>query len=176
MRRQAKMVNFGVLYGISAFGLAQRLGISRTEAAAIIEHYWKNFPSIKAYIDQTLEQARANGYVATLLGRRRYLPDIQSANGTIRGMAERNAINTPIQGTAADMIKLAMIGIGREMAAGGFRSQLILQVHDELVFDVLDEELDELKDLVGKQMRHALPMEVAMEVEMGVGEHWLAAH
>jgi DNA polymerase-1 len=176
MRRQAKMVNFGVLYGISAFGLAQRLGISRTEAAAIIEHYWKNFPSIKAYIDQTLEQARANGYVATLLGRRRYLPDIQSANGTIRGMAERNAINTPIQGTAADMIKLAMIGIGREMAAGGFRSQLILQVHDELVFDVLDEELDELKELVGKQMRHALPMEVAMEVEMGVGEHWLAAH
>jgi len=176
MRRKAKTVNFGVMYGISAFGLSQRLGIPRKEAAEIIEHYFESFPSIKDYMEETLESARSKGYVETLTGRRRYLPDVQSANGTIRSMAERNAINAPIQGTAADMIKLAMSAIWRAMEERSFESRLVLQVHDELVFDLEESEQQEIEPLVRESMIHALPLEVPIEVEIGSGVHWLEAH
>ena len=176
MRRKAKTVNFGVMYGISAFGLSQRLGIPRKEAAEIIEHYFESFPSIKDYMEETLESARSKGYVETLTGRRRYLPDVQSANGTIRSMAERNAINAPIQGTAADMIKLAMSAIWRTMEERSLESKLVLQVHDELVFDLKESEQEEIEPLVRELMIHALPLDVPIEVEIGSGVHWLEAH
>ena len=176
MRRKAKTVNFGVMYGISAFGLSQRLGIPRKEAAEIIEHYFESFPSIKDYMEQTLESARSKGYVETLTGRRRYLPDIQSANGTIRSMAERNAINAPIQGTAADMIKLAMSAIWNAMEEQSMDSKLVLQVHDELVFDLKQSEQADIEPMVRELMVNALPLEVPIEVELGSGAHWLAAH
>ncbi|MBT5926244.1 MAG: DNA polymerase I, partial [Verrucomicrobia bacterium] len=176
MRRKAKTVNFGVMYGISAFGLSQRLGIPRKEAAEIIEHYFESFPSIKDYMEQTLESARSKGYVETLTGRRRYLPDIQSANGTIRSMAERNAINAPIQGTAADMIKLAMSAIWNAMEEQSLDSKLVLQVHDELVFDLKQSEQADIEPMVRELMVNALPLEVPIEVELGSGAHWLAAH
>ncbi len=176
MRRRAKTVNFGVMYGISAFGLSQRLGIPRKEAAEIIEHYFTSFPSIKDYMDQTLESAREKGYVETLTGRRRYLPDVKSANGTIRSMAERNAINAPIQGTAADMIKLAMSAIWNAMEKRSLESKLVLQVHDELVFDLKESEKEEVAPIVRELMINALPLEVPIEVEMGFGKHWLEAH
>ena len=176
MRRKAKMVNFGVLYGMSAFGLSQRLGISRKDASEIIDHYWASFPSIKAYMDRTVEQARERGYVETLLGRRRYLPDIQSANGTIRAMAERNAINSPIQGSAADMIKAAMVLVWKAFSRKSFASRLILQVHDELIFDAKLDELDQIKAMIRECMVQALPLDVPVEVDIGDGPHWLAAH
>ena len=176
MRRKAKMVNFGVAYGISAFGLAQRLGIPRKEAAEIIEQFFASFPGIKDYIDQTIEFAREHGYVKTLSGRRRYLRDINSANGTVRGGAERNAINSPIQGTAADMIKLAMARIGQTLEARQLKSRLLLQVHDELVFDLWESEEAELRQLVWDAMQSALPLEVELEVQIGTGQNWLEAH
>jgi DNA polymerase-1 len=176
MRKRAKMVNYGIAYGISAFGLAQRLGIPRKDAAAIIEHYFAQFPGVRAYMTQTIESARERGYVETLTGRRRYLPDVRSNNATVRGAAERNAINAPIQGTAADMIKLAMIRIQRAFEARKWRSRMLLQVHDELVFDLHVEERDEVPPLVEEQMRTALPLEVPVVVELGMGLNWLEAH
>jgi len=176
MRRKAKMVNFGIAYGISAFGLSQRLGIPRGEAGEIIDQYFKQFPGIRRYMDQTIAFARANGYVETVTGRRRYLRDIRSANNTIRGAAERNAINAPIQGTAADMIKLAMIALHGELARRGCRTRMLLQVHDELVFDLYLPEQKAVLPLVEEKMKAAIPLDVPMVVEMGVGENWLAAH
>ena len=175
-RRQAKMVNFGIAYGISAFGLAQRLGIPRSEAAQIIEHYFTSYPGIRRYIDDTIAQAKQSGYVETVTGRRRFLRDINSANGTTRSQAERFAINTPIQGTAADMIKLAMSAIHRELGQRKLKTKLLLQVHDELVFDVPRGEEAEVRALVEDKMKHALPLAVAILVEIGTGKNWLEAH
>ncbi|MFI5219369.1 MAG: DNA polymerase I [Bacteroidia bacterium] len=176
MRRNAKMVNFGIIYGISAFGLADRLNISRTEAKAIIDNYFQQYPFIKEYMDESIEKARAKGYVETILGRRRYLRDINSANATVRGFAERNAINAPIQGSAADMIKIAMINIHHDLNKKKLKSRMLLQVHDELVFDVLKEEMDEVKPLVEHRMKTALDLKVPVEVGVGSGKNWLEAH
>jgi DNA polymerase-1 len=176
LRRNAKTVNFGIIYGISAFGLSQRLGIGRSEAAQLIEQYFATYPRIKAYMTEIVDSAREKGYVETLLGRRRYIRDIHSANATVRGFAERNAINAPIQGTAADMIKLAMIRIHAEMRQRKMKSRMILQVHDELVFDAHLDELEQLKQLVEDGMKNALPMDVPVLVEMGTGNNWLEAH
>jgi DNA polymerase-1 len=176
MRRNAKMVNFGIIYGISAFGLADRLNISRTEAKEIIENYFKQYPGVKAYMDDSIESARSKGYVETVLGRRRYLRDINSANQTVRGFAERNAINAPIQGSAADMIKVAMVNIHREIEKRKLKSRMLLQVHDELVFDVDKKELEEVKAFVEDKMKNALPLKVPVEVSVGTGSNWLEAH
>lgn len=176
MRRRAKMVNFGIIYGISAFGLAQRLKISRTEAAHLIEQYNKQYPKIQQYMQDQITFAHKHGYVETLLGRRRYLRDINSANATTRGYAERNAINAPIQGTAADMIKVAMIRIHEAFEKKNLKSKMILQVHDELVFDALKSEIDEVREIVEDKMKHALDLNIPIEVEMGTGENWLEAH
>ncbi len=176
MRRNAKTVNFGIIYGISAFGLSQRLSIPRKEATEIISQYFTQYQGIKQYMDNSIENARKKGYVETMLGRRRYLPDINSRNYAVRGFAERNAINAPIQGSAADMIKVAMIHIHDEMKKEKLHSKMILQVHDELVFDVHPEELDALKHLVSNKMKHALKLDVPVEVNMGVGKNWLEAH
>jgi DNA polymerase-1 len=176
MRRNAKMVNFGIIYGISAFGLSERLNIPRKEAAEIIQSYFAQYPKLKAYMDACIAGAKSKGYVETILGRRRYLRDINSANATVRGFAERNAINAPIQGSAADMIKLAMIRIHAELIKGKFKSRMLLQVHDELVFDVPEEEVERLKPMVEEHMRNAIPMKVPMEVGIGTGKNWLDAH
>ena len=176
MRRNAKMVNFGIIYGISAFGLADRLNISRTEAKGIIENYFRQYPYIKEYMDLSIERAREKGYVETILGRRRYLRDINSGNATVRGFAERNAINAPIQGSAADMIKIAMINIQNDLKASSLKSKMLLQVHDELVFDAHVEEIDELKKMVEHRMKTALSLKVPVEVGMGTGKNWLEAH
>ena len=176
MRRKAKMVNFGVAYGISAFGLSQRLGIARKEAVEIIDQFFANFPGIKGYIDKTIEFAREHGYVKTISGRRRYLRDINSGNGTVRGGAERNAINSPIQGTAADMIKIAMARVAKALEEGGLKTRLLLQVHDELVFDLWEAEEAQVRSLVAQEMKTALPLSVDLEVEIGTGDTWLEAH
>ena len=177
MRRNAKMVNFGIIYGISAFGLSERLNIPRKEAAAIIENYFEKYPRIKSYMDESIEQAREKGYVETIMGRRRYLRDINSSNHTVRGYAERNAINSPIQGSAADMLKIAMINIHNDFVEKGIKSKMLLQVHDELVFDVLKEELEIVKPIIENRMKNAIPsLTVPMEVGMGVGANWLEAH
>jgi len=176
MRRKAKMVNFGIIYGISAFGLAERLNIPRKEAASIIENYFIQYPLIKDYMDGAIEKARKLGYVETILGRRRYLRDINSQNQTVRGFAERNAINAPIQGSAADMIKLAMIRIHETLNNKKLRSRMVLQVHDELVFDVHKDEAEETKALVKELMENALPLSVPVLVEAGTGHNWLEAH
>jgi DNA polymerase-1 len=176
MRRNAKMVNFGIIYGISAFGLSQRLNIPRKEAATIIENYFKQFPTIKNYMDKSIEHAREKGYVETILGRRRYLRDINSANSVVRGFAERNAINAPIQGSAADMIKIAMIRIHSELEKRQLKTRMILQVHDELIFDTPKKELDQVMPLVEDLMKNAIPMEVPIEVGIGHGNNWLEAH
>ncbi len=178
MRYKAKSVNFGIIYGQGAFGLAENLGISRSEAKEIIDNYKKEFVGITSYMDNTINFAKENGYVETLMGRKRWLKDIGSANFTVRGFAERNAVNSPIQGTAADMIKLAMIRIHKAIIEAGLKSKMILQVHDELVFDALPEELDTLKPIILDNMRAALPLPngVPVEAELGVGENWLVAH
>jgi DNA polymerase I len=178
MRRTAKMVNFGIIYGISAFGLSQRLAIPRTDAAAIIEAYFREYPAIKDFMELTVAEARERGYVETLPGRRRYFPDLNSANQNIRGNAERAAINTPIQGTAADMIKLAMIRIDALLGERIYQSKMLLQVHDELVFDLALDEQDELVPQILEIMRNALPLphDVPVEVQHGTGPNWLAAH
>ncbi|MFN0127809.1 MAG: DNA polymerase I [Verrucomicrobiales bacterium] len=177
MRRTAKMVNFGIIYGISAFGLAQRLGIPREQARTLIENYFKQYPGIKEYMDRTIAGARKQGFVETLCGRRRYLRDINSANRTVRSAAERTAINTPIQGTAADMIKLAMVRIAAALRQPQLRSRMVLQVHDELVFEVPLAEKEIVRPLVEKLMAHALPLEgVPVVVESGFGSNWLEAH
>ena len=176
MRRKAKMVNYGIAYGISAFGLAQRLNIPRREGAEIIDQYFKQFSGIRNYMDQTIAFARKNGYVETVTGRRRYLRDIRSSNNTIRAAAERNAINAPIQGTAADMIKIAMIRIHEEFQRQEFRSRMLLQVHDELVFDLLQAEEKKVLPAVEHHMKTAIQLEVPIVVDMGTGKTWLDAH
>ncbi|MEY4293259.1 MAG: polymerase, partial [Bacteroidota bacterium] len=178
MRRNAKAVNFGIIYGQSAFGLAENLGISRTEAKTIIENYFAQYPAIKTYMDANVQFAKQHGYVATILGRKRWLSDINSSNQTVRGFAERNAINAPIQGSAADMIKLAMIEVDKQLRALQLKSKMVLQVHDELVFDTPKEEVDTLKTLITQAMSAAmlLPNEVPVLVETGVGNNWLEAH
>ena len=175
-RSAAKAVNFGIIYGQSAFGLAQNLGISRTEAKLIIDSYFAQFPTIKSYMDLAVNSARENGYVETIMKRRRYLPDINSANAVVRGFAERNAINAPIQGSAADIIKLAMIAVDGAMTSQHVKSKLLLQVHDELVFDVHESELEVMPALVKKAMEEAIQLVVPMVVEAKLGENWLEAH
>jgi DNA polymerase I len=176
MRRNAKMVNFGIIYGISPFGLAERLNISRTEAKGIIDNYFRQYSDVREYMDESIEKARQKGYVETIMGRRRYLRDINSANQTVRGFAERNAINAPIQGSAADMIKIAMINIHADLKKKKLKSKMLLQVHDELVFDVIKEELDEIKILVEDRMKTALSLKVPVEIGIGSGNNWLEAH
>lgn len=175
-RRNAKAVNFGIIYGQSAFGLSQGLGIPRKEAQEIIENYFTQYPGIKKYMTDTVEFAKANGYVETLMKRRRYLRDINSANATVRGFAERNAINAPIQGSAADMVKVAMINVFNEMNARKLQSKMTMQVHDELVFEVHVSELEEMKALVKDKMQSAMKLNVPILVEVGVGKNWLEAH
>ncbi len=175
-RRNAKAVNFGIIYGQSAFGLSQNLNIPRKEAAEIIENYFAQYPGIKTYMASTMDFARENGYVETLKGRRRYLRDINSANQTVRGFAERNAINAPIQGSAADMIKIAMINIYREMNEQKLEAKMTMQVHDELVFDVPMHEVEKIKPIIENGMRNAIKMEVPIVVEIGTGKNWLEAH
>lgn len=175
-RRNAKAVNFGIIYGQSAFGLSQNLGIPRKEAAEIIDQYFAQYPGIKRYMSDTMNFARENGFVETMLGRRRYLRDINSANQTVRGFAERNAINAPIQGSAADMIKVAMINIHKDIIEQGLQSKMTMQVHDELVFDVLKTEVSAMKEIIMHRMKTAIKTEVPIEVEIGEGENWLAAH
>ena len=176
MRRNAKAVNFGIIYGMSAFGLAERLKISRSEASEIIKNYFKEYVGIQEYIDKQVDFAKQYGYVETMLGRRRYLRDINSGNSVVRNFAERNAINAPIQGSSADMIKIAMTNIYNEMKARDLKSKMILQVHDELVFDVHKEELDILSELVKDKMTNALPLNVPIEVNLNTGTNWLEAH
>ncbi|HMI02580.1 MAG TPA: DNA polymerase I [Pedobacter sp.] len=175
-RRNAKAVNFGIIYGQSAFGLSQNLGIPRKEAAEIIEQYFTQYPGIKKYMTDTMNFARENGFVETILGRRRYLRDINSANQTVRGFAERNAINAPIQGSAADMIKVAMINIHKDIQDQNLQSKMTMQVHDELVFDVLKTEVEAMKAIISHRMKTAIKTTVPIEVEIGQGENWLAAH
>ena len=178
MRRAAKAVNFGIIYGQSAFCLSENIGVSRTEAKTIIDNYFTQYPAIKQYMDRSINFAKEHGYVETVMGRKRWLKDIYSANFTVRGYAERNAINMPIQGTAADMIKLAMITIHREMEKRNMRTRMILQVHDELVFDVPVDEIDEARPLIKSCMEKAmkLPHDVPVNVETGTGGNWLEAH
>jgi DNA polymerase I len=176
MRRKAKTVNFGIIYGISAFGLSERLNIPRREAADIIEAYFRQYPGIKQYMDKTIVFAREHGYVETIMGRRRHLRDINSANAVVRGFAERNAINAPIQGSSADMIKIAMIRIHNEFNRQSLKSRMILQVHDELVFDIHRTEVELVKPVIHDLMVNAIPLTVPVEVEMNVGENWLEAH
>lgn len=175
-RRNAKAVNFGIIYGQSAFGLSQNLGIPRKEAAEIIEQYFSQYKGIKQYMSQIVEFAKEHGYVETILKRRRYLRDINSANMTVRGFAERNAINAPIQGSAADMIKVAMIDIQKDIETQGLKGKMIMQVHDELVFDIPREEIDVFKKIITERMKNAIPLQVPIEVETGVGSNWLEAH
>ena len=175
-RSAAKAVNFGIIYGQSAFGLSQNLNISRTEAKSIIDAYFEQYSTIKTYMDGAVTQARDKGYVETIMQRRRYLPDINSANAVVRGFAERNAVNAPIQGSAADIIKMAMVEVYRAMKKQPLKSKMILQVHDELVFDVHKSEMDLMKKLVEEAMEHAVKLVVPMEVELQFGENWLDAH
>ena len=175
-RRNAKAVNFGIIYGQSAFGLSQSLGIPRKEAAEIIENYFSQYPGIKDYMNNTMQFARENGYVETIMGRRRYLRDINSANATVRGFAERNAINAPIQGSAADMIKIAMIHIHQDIKDQKLDSKMTMQVHDELVFDVLRSEVEPMKKIIEKRMKNAIKTIVPILVEVGQGDNWLEAH
>ena len=176
MRRNAKAVNFGIIYGMSAFGLAERLKISRSEASEIIKNYFKEYVGIQEYIDRQVDYAKQNGYVETMLGRRRYLRDINSSNSVVRNFAERNAINAPIQGSSADMIKIAMINIHQEMKAKELKSKMILQVHDELVFDVHKDELETLSEIIKDKMINALPLSIPIEVNLNTGNNWLEAH
>lgn len=175
-RRVAKTANFGIMYGISSFGLSQRLGISRGEAKKLIDDYFNAFPAIRSFIDDTIAAARENGYVETIFGRRRYLPDINAKNATVRALAERNAVNAPIQGTAADIIKLAMIGVDRKMAEEGLKSKMVLQIHDELLFDTISSEREKLMSIVKEQMEHVTELSVPLTVECNYGKNWLEAH
>jgi DNA polymerase-1 len=175
-RSKAKMVNFGIIYGISAFGLADRLNISRKEAKIIMEQYFEKYPGIKDYMNHSIEFAKEHGYVETLLGRRRYLRDINSANSIVRNFAERNAINAPVQGSAADMIKIAMNKVYAELRSNGLKSRMIMQVHDELVLDVVREEAKQVRKIVNHSMVNALPLKVPVIVDMKLGENWLEAH
>ncbi|MCG8411268.1 MAG: DNA polymerase I [Bacteroidales bacterium] len=175
-RRKAKTANFGIIYGISAFGLSQRLSIPRTEAKQLIDDYFANFPKVKSYMDKSIAKARNKGYVETMLGRKNILKDINSRNGIVRGNAERYAINAPIQGSAADIIKLAMIDIDKALKQKKYKSKMILQVHDELVFDVYKPELEEIKELIRAKMENVIKISIPLTVDVGVGNNWLEAH
>ena len=175
-RRVAKTANFGIMYGISPFGLSQRLGCSRAEAGQIIDDYFASFPSIRAFIDGTLEAARRDGYVSTLFGRRRYVPDVASHNGNVRAVAERNAINAPIQGTAADIIKLAMKGVDNALREGGFKARMVLQIHDELVLEVPRDEIEAVRAILVREMEGVARLSVPLTVECNYGDTWLEAH
>jgi DNA polymerase-1 len=176
MRRNAKAVNFGIIYGPSAFGLSQNLGLSRKEAAEIIDQYFSQYTGIRKSMGEVIEFAKENGYVETILKRRRYLRDINSANMTVRGFAERNAINAPIQGSAADLIKIAMINIQKDIEERGLEGKMIMQVHDELVFDVPNQEISVFKEIIEDRMKNAIELQVPIEVEIGEGKNWLEAH
>jgi DNA polymerase-1 len=176
MRRRAKEVNFGVLYGIGPFGLKTRLGITQSHAKEIIETYFRTFNRVKNFMDESVLKAREKGFAETLFGRRRFLRNINSSNRVVRQFEERVAINMPIQGTAADMIKLAMINIYYELNKMKARSKMVLQVHDELVFDVHKDEVEEVRKMVKEKMETAVPMKVPIRVETGIGENWLDAH
>ena len=175
-RRIAKTANFGIMYGISAFGLSQRLNIGRAEAKKIIEDYFANFPAISSYIQDTIASAKETGYVETLFGRRRYLPDIDSKNGTVRSLAERTAINAPIQGTSADIIKIAMINVSQRLAKEGLQSRMVLQIHDELLFDALPEEVEKLEKIITEEMENVIRLSIPLTVECNHGNNWLEAH
>ncbi len=175
-RSHAKTVNFGIIYGVSAFGLSNQTSLSRAESAALIEAYYTTYPKLKSYIQEQIESARENGFVQTILGRRRYLKDINSANAIVRGAAERNAVNAPIQGSAADIIKIAMINIHKRLIAENWKSKMLLQVHDELVFDVHNSELEKIHPMIKHEMEQAVVLSVPLEVEIGIGKDWLEAH
>jgi DNA polymerase-1 len=175
-RSHAKTVNFGIIYGVSAFGLSNQTDLSRSESAALIEAYYKTYPRLKAYISEQIESARENGYVQTISGRRRYLKDINSQNAVVRGAAERNAVNAPIQGSAADIIKIAMINIHKRLKEENLQSKMLLQVHDELIFDAYKTELEKLKEIIKHEMENAFILSVPLVVDMGTGENWLEAH
>ena len=175
-RRIAKTANFGIMYGISSFGLAQRLRIGKKEAKKLIDDYFESFPAINSFIKDTIESAKENGYVETIFGRRRYLPDINSHNATVRALSERNAVNAPIQGTAADVIKLAMINVDRAMKEAGVKSRMVLQIHDELLFDVVKGEEDIMKEIVVREMESVVKLSVPLTVECNIGKNWLEAH
>ena len=175
-RSNAKTVNFGIIYGVSAFGLSNQTDLTRSESAALIDAYYKTYPRLKAYIQEQIEFAREHGYVETVSGRRRYLKDINSANAVVRGAAERNAVNAPIQGSAADIIKIAMINIHKRLKVENWKSKMLLQVHDELVFDVHNSELEKIKPMIQHEMENAFKLEVPLVVDMGEGNNWLEAH
>ena len=175
-RSHAKTVNFGIIYGVSAFGLSNQTSLSRAESAALIEAYYTTYPKLKSYIQEQIESARENGFVQTILGRRRYLKDINSANAIVRGAAERNAVNAPIQGSAADIIKIAMINIHKRLIDENWKSKMLLQVHDELVFDVHNSELEKIQPMIKHEMEQAVVLSVPLEVEIGIGKDWLEAH
>jgi DNA polymerase I len=175
-RSNAKTVNFGIIYGVSAFGLSQQTDLNRTEAKELIDTYYATYPKLRNYIQDQVDFARDHGYVTTVLGRRRYLKDINSQNAVVRGAAERNAVNAPIQGSAADIIKLAMIAIQKKLDKEQWNSKMLLQVHDELVFDVPLDEVDSLKIMVKSEMENAFSLAVPLVVDLGIGKNWLEAH
>ena len=175
-RSHAKTVNFGIIYGVSAFGLSNQTNLSRKESAELIDAYYQNYPKLKSFMSNQVDFARENGYVETISGRRRYLKDINSANAIVRGGAERNAVNAPIQGSAADIIKIAMINIHKKLTSENWKSKMLLQVHDELVFDVHNSELEKIQPMIKHEMENAFKMAVPLEVEIGLGKNWLAAH
>ena len=175
-RSHAKIVNFGIIYGVSAFGLSNQTNLSRSESKIIIDNYYNSYPGLKEFMSNQINFARENGFVQTILGRKRFLNDINSRNGMIRSSAERNAINTPVQGSAADIIKLSMINIADELKNNSLKSKLILQVHDELVFDVPLEEVDLIKKIIIDKMENAYELKVPLTVDLGVGNNWLEAH
>jgi len=175
-RSNAKTVNFGIIYGVSAFGLSNQTDLSRSEAKELIDTYYKTYPKLRKYMTDQVNFARENGYVQTVLGRRRYLNSINASNAIVRGAAERNAVNAPIQGSAADIIKIAMINIFKKFEEGNIKSKMLLQVHDELVFDIYKPELEELKTLIKSEMEKAYTLSVSLDVDLGLGENWLEAH
>jgi DNA polymerase-1 len=176
MRSRAKTANFGIIYGISSYGLSERLTIGRKEAKELIDGYFSSYPGIKVYMDESIKKARENGYVTTMFGRKRYLPDIHSRNQVVRGNAERNAINAPIQGSAADIIKIAMVSIHRRLNEDNYSSKMILQVHDELIFEAVLPELERLREMVIFEMSNAVKLRVPLKVDWGTGMNWLEAH
>jgi DNA polymerase-1 len=175
-RSNAKTVNFGIIYGVSAFGLSQQTDLNRSESKELIDTYYATYPKLRSYIHDQVDFARDHGYVTTVLGRRRYLKDINSQNAVVRGAAERNAVNAPIQGSAADIIKLAMITIQEKLENENWNSKMLLQVHDELVFDVPKDEVDALQTMVKREMENAFSLDVPLVVDIGIGTNWLEAH
>jgi DNA polymerase-1 len=175
-RSRAKTANFGIIYGISAFGLSQRLGMTRTDSKNLIEEYFASYPKVKEYMNNMISTAKEKGYVETIYGRKRFLPDINSRNAVVRSFSERNAINAPLQGSAADIIKVAMINIYRRLALEGLKSRMILQVHDELVFDTVPGEEQQIAAIVTREMENVIKLSIPLVAECGEGKNWLEAH